>query len=160
MPELSCTVSGWCFLNMPPLKEIIMFCLNSFLKFENQFLFKTAQFTELNLCIVAYSVSAVTCYCSFNRRNNSQKKPPTICFIFFLIFFFNDTGCTVGKKVWGRHDCAFFISCERHLNSLWLCWNHSIAENICRKELAFSLPTSLKANFREGQARGSFCGLF
>lgn len=65
MPELPWAVSGWCFLNMPLLKEIIMFCLNSFLKLENQFLFKTAQFTELNLCTAAHSVTAVNGYCCF-----------------------------------------------------------------------------------------------
>lgn len=48
-----------------PLKGIILFCLNPFLKFASQLLFQTAQLTEPSLFTVAYSVSAVTCYCCF-----------------------------------------------------------------------------------------------
>lgn len=64
---LPCTASSWWEKkkSTSPLKGIILFCLNPFLKFASQLLFQTAQFTEPSIFTVAYSVSAVTCYCCF-----------------------------------------------------------------------------------------------
>lgn len=89
---------------MSPLKERILFCLNPFLKFANQFPFQTAQSQHSSVfsfcCNLLQLLLAVALTTEITGKKNSQYLP-----FFFSLIFSSMTlvALLVGRKVWGVH---------------------------------------------------------